>query len=216
MKYIYLHGFASSPQSLKAQFFYKKFSELGIELSIPDLNLSDFSNLKISEQLAYLRALMLDDDKYCLIGSSLGGLLALILAEEISIISKLILLAPAIEVKNIWDRELGVDGVKIWQQAGFYNVFHSGIKREIPLSYNFILDMHSIKDRGFARNLPALIIHGKDDQTIPINASYCYQQQNKLANLVTLDCGHGMEDKIDDIWDNVCEFLNKREENNAD
>lgn len=107
MKYIYLHGFASSPQSFKAQFFNRKLAEVGIDLLIPDLNLGDFTNLKISQQITYLKSLLSNDIEYCLIGSSLGGLLALILAERCEAIQQLIMLAPAIEIKSVWDRELG-------------------------------------------------------------------------------------------------------------
>ena len=42
---VYLHGFASSAQSSKAQFFAGKFAELGIPLVTPDLNAPDFGTL---------------------------------------------------------------------------------------------------------------------------------------------------------------------------
>lgn len=213
MKYIYLHGFASSPQSFKAQFLKKRLAEVGINLFVPDLNLGDFTSLKISRQAIYLNEIIAaQNDEYCVIGSSLGGLLALILAEEIQAIKKLILLAPAIEIKDIWNKELGNEGVKLWHEAGFYNIYHSGARCEIPLCYSFIEDMNNIKDRGFKRNLPVLLIHGENDKTIPINVSYRYQEQNKFANLIKLDCGHGMEDKVDDIWDSIYNFITYEEE----
>lgn len=208
MKYIYLHGFASSPQSFKAQFFKSKFNSIGRDLLIPDLNLGDFTNLKISSQLLYLKELISNDTDYCLIGSSLGGLLALILAEENIQVKKLILLAPAIEIKNVWDRELGIDNIKSWQKQGVYNIFHSGTKCELSLKYDFIHDMQHIKDRAFKRTLPVLIIHGKYDKTIPVDVSYAYHKQNQLAKLVILDCEHGMEDKIEEIWVAANSFIN--------
>ncbi|AUR51511.1 YqiA/YcfP family alpha/beta fold hydrolase [Aquella oligotrophica] len=208
MKYIYLHGFASSPQSYKAQFFKSKFDLIGSELLIPDLNLGDFTNLKVSSQLLYLKELISNDTDYCLIGSSLGGLLALILAEEHIQVKKLILLAPAIEIKNVWDKELGVDNIKKWQKQGVYNIFHSGAKCEVPLKYDFIHDMQNIKDRDFKRGLPVLLIHGKYDKTIPVEVSHVYQRQNQLAKLVVLNCEHGMEDKIEEIWIAANSFIN--------
>lgn len=208
MKYIYLHGFASSPQSFKAQFFKSRFNSAGRDLLIPDLNLGDFTNLKISSQLLYLKELISNDTDYCLIGSSLGGLLALILAEENIQVKKLILLAPAIEIKNVWDRELGIDNIKSWQKQGVYNIFHSGSKCELPLKYDFIHDMQYIKDRAFKRTLPVLIIHGKYDKTIPVDVSYAYHKQNQLAKLVILDCEHGMENKIEEIWVAANSFIN--------
>ncbi len=36
-RFVYLHGFASSPGSRKARFFEERFRELGIGLEIPEL-----------------------------------------------------------------------------------------------------------------------------------------------------------------------------------
>ncbi len=49
--YIYLHGFASSPNSLKAKYFRDRFSSLAIDLKTPDLNQNDFSRLTLTRQL---------------------------------------------------------------------------------------------------------------------------------------------------------------------
>ena len=38
MQVLYLHGFASSPQSSKATFLSRKFTERGIRVIVPDLN----------------------------------------------------------------------------------------------------------------------------------------------------------------------------------
>ncbi|HEY9297370.1 MAG TPA: YqiA/YcfP family alpha/beta fold hydrolase, partial [Phormidium sp.] len=43
--YIYLHGFASSPDSVKAKYFRERFWDLGIDIKTPDLNQNDFSGL---------------------------------------------------------------------------------------------------------------------------------------------------------------------------
>ena len=52
MRIVYLHGFASSPQSGKAQFFRRKFSEREIPIEIPGLDQGDFQGLTITGQLA--------------------------------------------------------------------------------------------------------------------------------------------------------------------
>ena len=50
-RFVYLHGFASSPSSRKARFFGERFRELGIGLEIPDLAEGDFRNLTLTAQL---------------------------------------------------------------------------------------------------------------------------------------------------------------------
>jgi predicted esterase YcpF (UPF0227 family) len=48
---VYLHGFASSPASRKAQFFRERFAAQGVEMAIPALDGGDFFNLTLSGQL---------------------------------------------------------------------------------------------------------------------------------------------------------------------
>ena len=51
MHVFYLHGFASSPQSSKAQFLAEKLADAGKTLHCPDLNKPDFSTLTVSRML---------------------------------------------------------------------------------------------------------------------------------------------------------------------
>lgn len=71
--------------------------------------------------------------------------------------------------------------------------------------------MQNVMDRGFRRNLPALVIHGRDDKTIPISVSYRYQQQNKLAKLSILECGHDMENMLEEVWVKMDQFIHNKE-----
>ncbi|MHC5714250.1 MAG: YqiA/YcfP family alpha/beta fold hydrolase, partial [Nostoc sp.] len=43
MHYIYIHGFASSPNSAKARDISDRFTQIQTKLKIPDLNAGDFS-----------------------------------------------------------------------------------------------------------------------------------------------------------------------------
>jgi hypothetical protein len=68
MKFIYLHGFASSPRSTKAQDLLDRFTSLGLTLEIPDLNQGNFSHLTLSRQLAQVKALLPENEPVTLIG----------------------------------------------------------------------------------------------------------------------------------------------------
>ena len=80
--YIYLHGFASSPLSAKAQYLDSCFRECQIDLEIPDLNQGDFSHLTLTRQLQQVENLFPAKKPVVLIGSSFGGLTAAVLAER--------------------------------------------------------------------------------------------------------------------------------------
>lgn len=203
MRYIYLHGFASSTQSAKARFFR---NQLGNRLELIDLNLPDFSILLISEQLRRV-AEVIGDDEVVIFGSSMGGLIGLILAERWANIKKLVLLAPAIGINSLWQQIVGEEILLNWQQTGKQAIFHYGYQREIELHYKFIEDLQILTDRNFKRQLPVRIFHGQLDLTIPLANSQSYLTNNCDAKLVVLDDDHSLEKSLDLIWHQVESFV---------
>src|SRR4051812_36390216 len=79
MNLIYLHGFASGPQSSKAQYFRRRFEEIGVRMRIPDLTEGNFERLTIGGQLRVIERIAGGDDVR-LMGSSMGGYLAALYA----------------------------------------------------------------------------------------------------------------------------------------
>ena len=75
MHIVYLHGFASSPQSSKAQFFQRKFQEQGISIEIPALDQGDFEHMTVTSML-HLVDQAVAGRSCVMMGSSLGGFLA--------------------------------------------------------------------------------------------------------------------------------------------
>ena len=77
MRVVYLHGFASSPQSTKARFFERKFSEAGVPFEAPALARGKFEKLTIAGQLKVIDIAVSGRaaarDPVALMGSSLGG-----------------------------------------------------------------------------------------------------------------------------------------------
>ena len=85
MHVLYLHGFASSAASTKASYFAAKLREHGIPLETPDLNEPDFSTLTISrmvEQVTTVIDRLPPATPVVLVGSSLGGLVAVHVAQR--------------------------------------------------------------------------------------------------------------------------------------
>ncbi len=140
-QYIYLHGFASSPKSNKAQDISDRFAKIQIPLKIPDLNAGDFSELTISRQIKQVAAAFANDSvPITLIGSSLGGLTAAHIAQQYLQVERLVLLAPAFEFLSHWLPKLGDEAIQRWQQEQYIMVHHYGEERSLPLSYNFVTD----------------------------------------------------------------------------
>lgn len=200
-EYIYLHGFASSPNSAKARDIGDRFAEIHTNLKIPDLNAGDFSNLTITRQLTQVAAEFPDDYvPVTLIGSSLGGLTSAYLGQQNLQVQRLVLLAPAFGFLSHWLPKLGNEAVQLWQQEKYLMVYHSGEGRSVPLSYNFVTDAALYQETILQRPIPTLILHGKKDEVIPITASRDFARSRPWVELVELDSDHALLDVMAEIW----------------
>lgn len=87
MKLIFLHGLESSSRGTKARWFRQYF---------PEMILPDFTGL-LEERMNTLQAMLVDKQDLIMVGSSFGGLMATLYAQENKgRVKKVILLAPAL------------------------------------------------------------------------------------------------------------------------
>jgi pimeloyl-ACP methyl ester carboxylesterase len=205
---VYLHGFASSPHSSKAQFFRKRFSEKGLHLDIPDLDGGDFTGLTVTGQLKVIDAAVAGRPTI-LFGSSLGGYLAALYAARHSNIEKLVLLAPAIQFPRRWRERYGSEELERWQQDGSVPVFHYGQNREIPLGYQFMEDSRNYEDEPEFTQ-PALLLHGSRDPVVPASISTAFAARHPNVTLRLFDSGHELTDVLEDLWQETEAFLGWR------
>lgn len=210
-RYLYLHGFASSPQSAKAQAIKTRFAALGLDLAIPDLNKDDFSHLTLSRQIQQVSTLILSQDEpTVLLGSSLGGLTAAWVAQQAAIaerVEKLVLLAPAFQFLQQWLPRLGPDQLEAWRTEATFPVYHYTEQRQIPLHYTFITDAQGYKDDALKAQIPTLILHGTHDETISIDASRAYAAARPWAELIELPSDHALANVEKEIWQHTQGFL---------
>jgi uncharacterized protein len=206
-QYIYLHGFASSPNSAKAQYISDRFRECNIKLQIPDLNCGDFSHLTITRQINQVAAEFPPNSApVTLIGSSLGGLTAAHLGQKYLQVEKLVLLAPAFGFLSHWLPTLGDEKIRRWQQEKYLMVNHYGEGKSLPLSYDFITDAVQYQEENLQRPIPTLILHGKNDEVIPIQASYDFTKLRSWVKLVELDGDHALGNVMAEIWQAIRQF----------
>ncbi|BCL39158.1 YqiA/YcfP family alpha/beta fold hydrolase [Nostoc sp. MS1] len=210
-KYIYLHGFASSPQSAKAQDISQRFAQIDTLITIPDLNTGGFSELTITRQIQQVAALLPDNSvQVTLIGSSLGGLTAAHMAQQYSQVQRLVLLAPAFGFLSHWLPKLGEEAVQRWQQQGYYPVYHYGEGQTLPLSYNFVTDSAQYQEDSLQRPIPTLILHGKQDEVIPITASRDFARYRPWVELIELNSDHALSNVMEEIWQAICLFVHSQ------
>jgi predicted esterase YcpF (UPF0227 family) len=208
MNYLYLHGFASSPQSTKARYMQQKFAELGLTLHVPDLNLTDFSTVTLSEQLDYLdRTYLHNNEPIVVLGSSLGGFLALQLAAKSLLVQKLILLAPAFGFSHRIAKALGEENVTKWQQDGIREFYHYGLKRNVNLQFQFFVDAQKYSEENLTRSLPMLIFHGIHDEVVPASLSEEFAKRRSQVTLKLRNDDHALGKDLDSIWQDTKQFL---------
>lgn len=201
--FIYLHGFASSPDSAKARYFRDCFRSRHCWLQIPDLNQSDFYHLTLTRQLRQVEALLPTDQPVTLIGSSFGGLTAAWLGERFPQVRQLILLAPAFQFLSHWQPRIGAEAMQRWQADGAMSVYHYGAEQRLPLGYSFVEDMTHYDEADLKRPVPTLIFHGQQDDVIPVQASRDFTAARPWVDLIELDSDHALTEVQAEIWQSI-------------
>ena len=203
--YIYLHGFASGPGSTKARYIQERFARIGIELLVPDLNQDDFTHLTVSRQIAQVVDLFPNDGTpVTLIGSSLGGWISAIIAQDYLQVNNLILLAPAFDFLNHWLPKIGSRELSSWQSSGYLPIYHHALKDLSPLHYDFLVDARKYPLAQIDRVLHTLIIHGTNDDVIPISASRNFGADRPWVELLEWESDHQLTNSLDRIWQEIC------------
>jgi len=208
---LYLHGFASGPTSAKGEYFQRRFAEAGITVHQPDLAEGDFSRLTVTRQLEAASRAADAVQPSLVIGSSLGGYVAAILAAaRPETIPALVLLAPAFDFARRWAERLGEAEMAAWKEFGALEVYHYGERRNLPLRHGFYED--ALKHEPFpAFAQPCLILHGRRDEVVDANQSIHYAQGKSNIRLEIVDSDHALTDVLHDIWPRVRDFRRKHE-----
>lgn len=203
---LYLHGFASGPSSKKARFFGERLAARGVDCTTPDLAAGDFAGLTITGQLRVAEAAMAGRRVH-LMGSSLGGYLAALLAAaHPQMVERVVLLAPAFDFAARWRARLGEDTFAAWQQTDALEVFHYGEGR--PSAVRFSLYSDALQYAPFPSVIqPALVFHGRADEVVPYELSERFAALTPSARLRIVDSGHELVDVTETMWRETCDFL---------
>lgn len=206
---IHLHGFASSARSTKAKYLGEHMETVrGAEFYAHDMNPTptDFQYLTTTGAIGRLRQYILDHrpEDVSFVASSFGGLVATYYAHRFGGIAKMLLLAPLLSWKLGW---LSEQQVERWRKNGTAPIPHYGFGGELPLDFGYYEDGQ--RYREFAPPAaPALIVHGRNDETVPIEHSRAYAEQfPDQVRLIELDAGHDLNDHLATIWEQVQAFV---------
>jgi pimeloyl-ACP methyl ester carboxylesterase len=208
---VYLHGFASSPASGKAERFRAELERRGVGYSCPDLNVPAFETLTTTRMLAQVAQLVatIPEGPVALVGSSLGAFVAVhaAAADTTAKIDRLVLLAPALDFGGNRLRQLGPHGIDEWRQTGYLKVFHyaDGVERQV--GYELYADAARYDAITLPTSLPTLVFQGEHDESVDPAMVRAWAQGRGQVDLRMLNDGHQLTDSIEYIWDASAAFL---------
>ncbi len=208
---LYLHGFASSPESSKATYLSQRFTERGIEVRTPDLNLPDFSTLTVTRMLDQADDAIgrFDPDApIVVVGSSLGGFVAVhTAARRPDRVHALVLLAPALDFGGTRMRQLGEMSVNDWRRAGTLDVFHYAYRRTMPVHYALYEDASRYTATDIELAMPIVVFQGRHDDTVDPVTVEAWSRSRPNVELHMLDDDHQLGRSLPYIWETLASFL---------
>ncbi|HEX2122834.1 MAG TPA: YqiA/YcfP family alpha/beta fold hydrolase [Thermoanaerobaculia bacterium] len=155
---LYFHGFASSPASAKIAALRPLLAPHGIELNTPDLNVPSFEKLDFDAVVAHALQAGRHTPPRALVGSSLGALVALAVAQR-GLAVPLVLIAPALGVADRW-KEKTPPGDPIV-------VFNYARAADAPIHRAFFEQMASLRVDEEPPPSRVTVVMGRQDETVP-------------------------------------------------
>ncbi len=136
----------------------------------------------------------MDLSRLFLVGHSRGGGLAMLKAAEDARVRAVAAWAPISDIDQRWSEEV----MKRWQAEGVQYIDNTRTGQRMPLYYQLVEDFQANKERldipGNVReklSQPLLILHGDEDETLPVTMAHNLKSWKPDAELVILPgAGH--------------------------
>jgi uncharacterized protein len=207
-RWLYMHGFASSPGSRKAVALADHFASRGVQMARLDGRVPSFERWKLSAMVDVIRtAIGEEQDRAVVFGSSLGGLAAARAAERDPRICALVLMAPAFRIADRWPARIGEQAFRDWEASGWLEVHDHASGQPARMHFDFIRDVQEV-DVGWPDvRVPTLIIHGSRDDVVDPALSRTWAAGKRHVHLIEVDDEHELAASIPLIISRAEEFL---------
>lgn len=209
-RFLYLHGFASSPGSTKARAFSEDFAARGVCIERLDVRVPSMEHLRLSAMIGHVREQIGEPrDRAVLIGSSLGGLTACRVAEDDARVFALVLMAPAFRMVERWRERLGSDW-ELWQKRGWLEVDDHATHQKVRVDFGFAEDAARVDASGDGWpdvRVPVLIVHGTRDEVVDVDLSRTWARDKPHVRLIEVDDTHELGASIPLILSESRKFL---------
>lgn len=208
---VYLHGFASSPDSSKATYFGRELQSRGVSFACPDLNEPAFETLTVTRMLeaAAEAILAAPEGPVALVGSSLGAFVALHAAarDKTGRVDRLIMLAPALDFGGNRLKQLGSHGIDEWRNSGHLEVFHYAHGGPRQVGFGLYEDAARYDAWSVDPQMPTLVIQGRHDELVDAAMVEDWAATRSAVSLHVIDDGHQLIDGMPFIWRESAQLL---------
>lgn len=210
-RFLYLHGFASGPESGKGRALAAHYEAKGIALERLNLRVPSLERLRLSAMMKHVRERIGGPrDRAVIFGSSLGGLTACRVAEEDARVSALVLLAPAFRMIERWRVRLGEEAWNAWQTSGWLETldYTTGLKTRVEHAFAEEAAALDAAGEGWPDiRVPTLILHGVNDAVVDVSLSRTFARGKRHVRLVEVDDDHELGKSVPVIAHEADRFL---------
>ena len=115
-----------------------------------------------------------DGPPVSIVGNSFGGWIAWMMAQECSVVEKLLLIAPAFDAIGVRAREISADRRTRWQDTGWMPWDDDPLHKDWPLSWKWVEESEAYWSKRFSqlRRVKTTLFHGLQDRTIHPRTSW--------------------------------------------
>jgi esterase/lipase len=172
---LFAHGFEGLPTGSKSKFLQK----LGWDVIAPELFAKGWSLSQHRDVV--LEQLQLHPNVDYIVASSMGAFASVWATQHETIKDrnlKLVLLAPAFGVHELFTHRIQKHGIEQWKNEGVTSLFHRGLQKEIQVPYALY---EETKDQSDVLSIDheCIIIHGLQDESIPFQNSVLLAERSK-------------------------------------
>ncbi len=123
--------------------------------------------------------LVADGPPLTIVGNSLGGWLAWLVAQEQQIVEELILIAPAFNMMDVRASQISAERRERWQATGSMPWDDDPMHRDAPIPWQWVEDSQVLWERRHIRprRVKTTILHGLQDTVIRPEGSWAFVQQ---------------------------------------
>jgi pimeloyl-ACP methyl ester carboxylesterase len=184
---LFITGFLSKRWGNKSKSLVQWCQEKGWEFCCYDVrgfgdSDGNFTDYTLSDWIADARtvlSMLSNGTPVTIVGNSLGGWIAWLLAQEYEQIERLVLVAPAFNMMGVRARSISEERQHTWHTAGWMPWDDDPLHRDWPLSWKWVEESEAYWKTTFnrLRHVHTTILHGLQDRVILPGGSQQFVEQ---------------------------------------